>query len=494
MPPKAASKQQPQQQQQQQQQQKKQQEPGVRRAGDGQAASATSSAASTKSTASSVVDLNDVAVRMEEPEMTHSSLIRLEANQVAAQIDNLNGDPYSSLLSPSFIDIATSSWPTGSPTPSRKSSQHQQQQPVSPLLKRALSSSLAAQSGSESSSMMLTCSVLDPDYFDDEQRRQALLGQLAAMERLAIDENANNSPPKVATADNSTNSSPVADRKKLTPRDRRQADKERYQTYTLNANPSKEDEGTSKQRNRRSDEPERFKTQTISKAEEMTLEADAKAVINTMKQEQLSRKNSNSSELLDCETLSLVSNESEPSDRSLSSRKAATNAVVRIIRPEDKNPPEDAVKGIRGRRRVLYPVKVAPVNNHRPINSRSASPASPSPVRPNRTSALRQNNSTNQQQRIKCPSAPALESQSRLRGSSVKSPRVSSAPCSPRQPPQPQQLNRRSLEVAANNKSITDPVHPPPLAALGKQGTFTKETSSADEQVNNYNFLLNHFI
>ena len=396
---------------------------------------------------------------------------------------------------------------------------------------------------------MMTCSVLDPNYFDDEQRRQGLLGQLAAMERLAIDENANSSPattppPPVkgdhtenSTGNNSSNASPQTERRKLTPRDRRQADKDRYQTYTLNANPStaNNDAKDERKRNRRSDEPERFKTQTISPTSMQTtgaaittgaaeegqvdldvLEADARAVIHTLKQEQLSRKNSNSSELLDCETLSLVSNESEPSDRSLNARRTATTSgggAVRIIRPDDKtihNPSlqedDGTVKGIRGRRRVLYPVRVAPTNsapapsivNNRngsskattaSRNSRSASPASPSPVRPNRTSALRQNNSSNQQQRAKCPSAPALESQSRLRVSS-KSPRVNSAPCSPRQPPvqslQQQQLNRRSFEMTGTSKitngnsvvkiAAVDPTHPP-LASIGKQGTFTKETS-----------------
>ena len=36
----------------------------------------------------------------------------------------------------------------------------------------------------------LTCSVLDPSYFDDEQRREGLLTQLAIMEH-TVDENAN---------------------------------------------------------------------------------------------------------------------------------------------------------------------------------------------------------------------------------------------------------------------------------------------------------------
>ena len=204
---------------------------------------------------------------------------------------------------------------------------------------------------------------------------------------------------------------------------------------------------------------------------------------------------------------------------------------TKIVRPEDKIMEEPAaVKGIRGRRRVLCPVRVAPINgpNRTVVNSsppqqtaqtsattspakssgkttpvtraaqsrgRSASPASPSPVRPNRTSALRQN--TTQSQKAKCPSVPALESQVRLRANS-KSPRVSSAPCSPRQLPvaeqDAQQLKRRSLEMASRTSNsspkssppksesvpVIDPQHPP-LASIGKQGTFTKEKSSSPE-------------
>lgn len=208
---------------------------------------------------------------------------------------------------------------------------------------------------------------------------------------------------------------------------------------------------------------------------------------------------------------------------------------TKIVRPEDKMMDEPAVvKGIRGRRRVLCPVRVAPTNTpNRPFihssppqqqqqqpspaaslspaktmsgkstpvsrasqsRGRSASPASPSPVRPNRTSALRQN--TTQSQKTKSPSVPALESQVRLRANS-KSPRVSSAPCSPRQLPvadqDTNQLKRRSLEMAtkATNGSpkcsppksesvpVIDPQHPP-LSTIGKQGTFTKEKSSSPE-------------
>lgn len=390
---------------------------GVRRAGDGQASATPSPAAVTSSSSfsafsssagfcpSPAIDPSDVVIKMEEPDqnstpsMTHSSLIRLEANQVAAQIqsqDSLDGSSqYNDLehfpsLSSSFIDGAAS-WTDGSrkspslsrktPTTTTQPDTNPRRTPVNganPLLKQALSSGLVISTDqsnmtTSTSSMRientkppaelmsskvqesltsLTCSVLDPSYFDDEQRREGLLTQLAIMEH-TVDENAN--------TDSSVSSSPT-ERRKLTPRDRRQADKERYQTYTLNANPveetlenghdsirnnSEEVKKTAKQR--RSEERERFMTQTISTSSEAeqvaskteietgqksmsaseisALENDAKAVIRTLKEEaKMTRKNSNSSELiseeclLDCETLSLVSNESE-SERSVYSSK-----------------------------------------------------------------------------------------------------------------------------------------------------------------------------
>lgn len=386
---------------------------GIRRAGDGQASASPSTVTVTTSSSFSafsssagnftgnLIDPSDIAIKLEEPDpnsspsMTHSSLIRLEANQIAAHIqsqDSLDGssqcndlEHFPSLTS-SFIDGAASWTDTSRKSPSltRKSltcqtDSNRGRTPINganPLLKQALSSGLVI--STEQSNMTtsastsfrientrppadlltsrvtdsfasLTCSVLDPAYFDDEQRREGLLTQLAIMEH-TVDENAN--------TDDSVSSSPTGERRKLTPRDRRQAEKDRYQTYTLNANSVEEtaDNGyqgairnnceetkkTAKQR--RSSERERFMTQTInssgtgsdgdvsvrkadvesdsqksmSASELSALEMDAKAVIRNLKEEvKLSRKNSNSSELiseecmLDCETLSLVSNESE---------------------------------------------------------------------------------------------------------------------------------------------------------------------------------------
>ena len=392
---------------------------GVRRAGDGQASASPSTVTVTTSSSFSAfsvsasnftgnaIDPSDIVVKLEEPDpngspsMTHSSLIRMEANQIAAQIqsqDSLDGSSqYNDLehfpsLTSSFIEGAASWTDTTRKSPSltRKVQQSSQtdsnrgRTPVNganPLLKQALSSGLVIsteQSNMTSSTSTsfrientkppadlmvskvtdsfasLTCSVLDPSYFDDEQRREGLLTQLAIMEH-TVDENAN--------TDSSVSSSPTGERRKLTPRDRRQADKERYQTYTLNANPVEEnvengfipdnstqnncDETKKTAKQRRSSERERFMTQTISStnttigsdgetsagksdttecanqksmsaSELSALEMDAKAVIRTLKEEvKLNRQKSNSSELisedclLDCETLSLVSNESE---------------------------------------------------------------------------------------------------------------------------------------------------------------------------------------
>ena len=204
---------------------------------------------------------------------------------------------------------------------------------------------------------------------------------------------------------------------------------------------------------------------------------------------------------------------------------------TRIIRPEDKimqQMEEPNTKGIRGRRRVLYPVRVAPASTgpNRSVavqpapptatttppkntivirtssqsRGRSASPASPSPVRPNRTSALRQNSSHTLKGKTASPES-AMTPQVRLRPNN-KSPRISSAPCSPRQLPQADessaganQIKRRSLEVTCKvgsyqrtsppkSESVNLPIDPlhPPLATLGKQGTFTKEKSSTPSE------------
>lgn len=370
-------------------------------------------------TNNTLVDPADISLRLDAdqadgpPSMTHSSLIRIEANRVAAHIQSepLDSLEASSLLymptdlervpslTSSLIDGAWTDASKRSPLPQRKI-------PAAPLLKQALSSGLGVERNNgaktltdscssqsstrlentrpppelisshgllesltaSSGGLALTCSVLDPSYFDDESRREGLLNQLAVLERQTVDENAN--------TDTSVSSSP-GERRKLTPRDRRQADKERYQTYTLNANAVESAEnaenalvgladggpdaklgnGQSNRgdtdggrrltpRQRRAEEAERFKTQTISPAStspgaldftekadvepveklmtsgELTaLELESKAVIKTLKeQSRLSRKNSNSSDLMseecliDCETLSLVSNESE-SDR-----------------------------------------------------------------------------------------------------------------------------------------------------------------------------------
>jgi len=127
---------------------------------------------------------------------------------------------------------------------------------------------------------------------------------------------------------------------------------------------------------------------------------------------------------------------------------------------------------------------------------RSASPASPSPVRPNRTSALRQTTT----QKARYPSTPALDTQTnsanlqvRLRPNS-RSPRsVNSAPVSPRQTTtedmQPtnkrQSLDGKTVTVSKGDSppqktNNTDPLHPS-IASIGKQGTFTKEKSTSPE-------------
>ncbi len=71
---------------------------------------------------------------------------------------------------------------------------------------------------------LLACSVLDASYFDDEQRRCGLLEELVLLEQ-TVDENANTD----SVGSNDTSPTGSGGRKKLTPRARRQADKDRYQ-------------------------------------------------------------------------------------------------------------------------------------------------------------------------------------------------------------------------------------------------------------------------
>ena len=404
------------------------------------------------------VDASTSAVTPEEPtsqlspqeapeslpsSMTQSTLIRMEANAIAAHISQSmdassqsisNGLEHVGSLSSSLINGAESlvmengtvARLPASPTLNRKlDGRHNATAKGrsingNVLLKQALSSNILTSTESltgsclstidnikppanmdstadmscsttkmdSSSSLKLACSVLDESYFDDEQRREGLLQELALLEQ-TVDENANTD--SVGSNDSSPSS---GQRKKLTPRARRQAEKDRYQTYTLNANEieiaanmefytekdiengqvpveytaesadTKENQVQNSgrtARQRRSDDRERFRTQTISTvppngredyveksetesveknaldmapvrrasatlsvsdpADLSILEMDAKVVIRTLtEQEKRSRKNSDSSELiseeclLDCETLSLVSNESE-SDR-----------------------------------------------------------------------------------------------------------------------------------------------------------------------------------
>ena len=242
---------------------------GVRRAGDGQASASPSTAAVTASSSfsafsagncpSPAIDPSDIVVKLEEPDpnsspsMTHSSLIRLEANQIAAHIQNqdsldglsqCNDLEHFPSLSSSFIDGAASWTDSSRKSPSlpRKTQTCQTDSnrgrtPVNganPLLKQALSSGLVMSTDQSnmtcsSSSVRientkppaellaskvtdsltsLTCSVLDPAYFDDEQRREGLLTQLAIMEH-TVDENAN--------TDSSVSSSPTERRKTIGP-------------------------------------------------------------------------------------------------------------------------------------------------------------------------------------------------------------------------------------------------------------------------------------
>jgi hypothetical protein len=180
---------------------------------------------------------------------------------------------------------------------------------------------------------------------------------------------------------------------------------------------------------------------------------------------------------------------------------------IKIVRPDDQKFLEDpnAIKGIRGRRRVLCPVRVAPINgpnrpvinssplqqqqqhttynftsdNKRPAETtpvsratqpggrRSASPASPSPVRPNRTLALRQNTSQSHH-KTKYPSVPVLESDKSDYDQTVKVLESAALLAVPRQLPVAEQDNqqhkKRSLEMASRTLVASLKSSPPKSA------------------------------
>ncbi|KAF4518709.1 hypothetical protein B566_EDAN013728 [Ephemera danica] len=267
-----------------------------------------------------------------------------------------------------------------------------------------------------------------------------------------------------------------------TPKQRRFEDKDRFLTQTINPVESplemaaaKEPEArairTAKQK--RLEDKERYLTQTIESPvtqvsspertselgeEEMAaLQREANVVMNAL-QDPASE---SCTELLECETLSLISNDKESSEEE-------NAAGPKIVKPSE-NEPEGSPKGIRGRRKALY---TSPAARSRGAKSTTPSPAgarstSMTPaVRPTRASALRQRGASPRSQNR----ASSIPSTSSSPGGSPKN-KANKKP-----PLKPLTSAAKGAPKPPNNspENVDKPAEPPKLV---KQGTFTKDST-----------------
>jgi len=304
---------------------------------------------------------------------------------------------------------------------------------------------------------------------------------------------------------------------RITPRQRRQEDRSRFQTQTLAkdvtvfAKPdadtgTEEESATSTSKTIKSVIPmfrkpaERFHSRTLSSDSSTTitaslsqsqpaslspedLERDANIVINTLNETQVSAAHGHD-ELLDCETLSLLSesdseqnsnslnnnrlfgarnepcqvqpmnvNDSESSDESDEEDRQAP-ARPRIVKPGEEDPIPESPKGIRGRRKPLYSsVK----NAARPVAA--ARPASSSP--PVRT--VRSSGSSTPARTYSASSTPSPRHMSPRAAVPRRTPAPAPAVKAPQRP-----------TVAAKLPKAEAQIRP-----LERQGTFTKDEPTA---------------
>jgi hypothetical protein len=273
---------------------------------------------------------------------------------------------------------------------------------------------------------------------------------------------------------------PNQNEKTKTPKQRRLEEKDRFLTQTimpaespLEMAAAKEPEArvirTAKQK--RIEDKERYLTQTIESPitqktspeepselgdEEMAaLQREANKVMNALQEP-----NSESClELLECETLSLVSNDKESSDEE--------NVIgPRIVKPSEKEEePEDSPKGIRGRRKALY---TSPAARTRGAKSTTPSPAgarNTPAVRPTRASALRQRGASPRSIN-RATSAPSTSS----------SPGGSPKNKANKKPPLKPISTTKAAPKPPNNspENVEKSTEPPKLV---KQGTFTKDST-----------------
>lgn len=206
-----------------------------------------------------------------------------------------------------------------------------------------------------------------------------------------------------------------------TARQRRVEDKERYLTQTITSPilPSPVAAGPSPL------------SMELGEEELAALQREASLVAHALEPA------SESTEMLDCETLSLISNDSE--------QKEEEAAGPRIVKPGEER--EASPKGIRGRRKPLYSSSVRGSKVAAPVAK--TTPA----VRPTRVSALRQRGAS--------PRSTARQAPSSSPGGSPKNKKPA---VKPKLAPKPPHNSPENTEVSA----------PPKLV---KQGTFTKDST-----------------
>lgn len=275
---------------------------------------------------------------------------------------------------------------------------------------------------------------------------------------------------------------PQSDQTK-TPKQKRLEEKDRFLTQTITTNAetpvqmteAKEPEArnikTAKQK--RLEDKDRYLTQTIESPitavsspervselgdEEMAaLQRDA-CIIATALQDP-----SESTELLECETLSLISNDSETQHQGISDDEEP--AGPKIIKPTGKEAEENvegSPKGIRGRRKALYssPITVRARGGKVPVPT-SAKTNTPT-VRPTRASALRQRgNSPRSATRTSIPSTSSSPGGSpKNKATKIVKPIKAGTKPAPKPP--------------NNSPENKEQAGPPKLV---KQGTFTKDST-----------------
>ncbi|CAB3379404.1 Hypothetical predicted protein [Cloeon dipterum] len=270
--------------------------------------------------------------------------------------------------------------------------------------------------------------------------------------------------PEDLPPDHSNVSTPKQKRR-ITPKERRQAMKERYNTYTIDDEVSKRPDKldlhkTSRQR--RQEEPERFLTQTI----------ETPTLVKTPKQRRQDDK-----ERYLTQTVQLPPDEPQQNGQEEHHSDSEEDARPKIVKPTEESSP----KTIRGRRKALYS---RPASYAKPPTA-PKNPVGPS-IRPTRASALRQRSSSPRAHSAPTPkktNAPQTAS-----SATPKTPRTPSTPGAPKslgvtvKPIKPVVAAKTATGIvkaapkAPNNSpdGAAKLSEPPKLV---KQGTFTKDSS-----------------